>query len=735
MLRSAFILIFAACPFLAQTAKKPVTDTYDKVKVTDDYRWLENFDDPAVKEWANAQNAAARTLLDALPDRDALSRELRQVFQPAQARYVPIQQRGGTIFAMKSDPRHQHQIVVTLGSLDDLASERTVLDPDAIDPKHLTEIDFAVPSVDGRYLAASLSTGGSESGDVHVYETATGQPLADVIPSVNYATAGGGLTWNADSSGFYYTRYPRDGERAPADMHFYQEVYFHKLGDKSENDTYEIGKDFPRIAEISFAASSDGRYVGVSVAYGDGGDHEYWLLAPGRPWRTLASVADEVKQIAFGYKKDVYLVSKHGAPRGKLLHMDVAETVDQANVLVPESAVAIESVAPTKDGPLVNELAGGPSEVQFLPGDGNPAKVHVPPVSSVDCYNLDGAGPICYVGSYLEPGGYFRFDPKSRKLTPTALTTPPPIPLDGFVVTRRFAVSKDGTKVPLNIIHRKRLALDGSHPTVLTGYGGYDVSLTPAYPAAFVPLLERGVVFAEANLRGGGEYGEDWHRQGKLTNKQNVFDDFAACARYLIARKYTQPSKFAIVGGSNGGLLMGAAFTQHPEMFHAVVSMVGIYDMLRVELSPNGAFNVTEFGTVKEADQFKALYAYSPYHHVKDGSQYPAILMTTGDNDARVDPMQSRKMAARLQASGTKQPVLLRTSSTAGHGIGSSIDDNVAEWTDIDAFLLKELGGDLRPPGLGAGDLRPPGLGVRGWVVMRGSSEQNLPTIAISGSV
>ena len=695
MLRVIAILILTIFSLRAQAPKKPVSDTYDKVKVIDDYRWLENFDDPAVKQWADGQNARARASLDALPNRDALARELRQIFQPVKPRYFPIERRGGKIFAMKSDPQHQHQIVVTLGSLDDLSSEGTVLDPDAIDPKHLTEIDFAVPSVDGRYLAASLSTGGSESGDLHVYETATGRPLPDVIPRVNYATAGGGVAWNTDSSGFYYTRYPRDGERAPADMHFYQQVYFHKLGDKPENDAYEIGKDFPRIAEISFAASSDGRYIGLSVAFGDGGDHEYWLLAPSRPWRLLASVADEVKQIAFGYKQDVYLVSKRGAARGKVLHMDVAETVDQATEFVGASAAVIESVAPTRDGPLVNELAGGPSELLFLPGDGTPVSVHVPPISSVDCGNLDGLGAICYVGSYLEPGGYFSFDPKSRKLMPTALRTPPPVPLDGFVVVRRFAVSKDGTKVPLNIIHRKGLALDGSHPTLLTGYGGYSVNITPSYPAPYVPLIERDVVFAEANLRGGGEYGEDWHNQGKLTKKQNVFDDFTACAKYLVTHKYTEPAKLAIIGGSNGGLLMGAAFTQHPELYHAVVSMVGIYDMLRVELSPNGAFNVTEFGTVKEADQFKALYAYSPYHHVKDGTQYPAILLTTGDNDARVDPMQSRKMAARLQASGTKQPVLLRTSSTAGHGIGSSIDDNVALWTDIDAFLLKELGPGL----------------------------------------
>ena len=668
-----------------------MTDTYNTVKVNDDYQWLENFDDPAVKQWAAAQNAAARSFLDALPDRDAISRELRKIFQPSQPHYFPIAGRGGRIFAMKSDPSHQHQIVVTLASLDDLGSEHTVLDPDALDAKHLTEIDFAVPSVDGKYLAASLSAGGSESGDVHVYETATGKALPDVVARVNFATAGGGVAWNADSSGFYYTRYPPDGERAPADMHFFQQIYFHKLGDPPAQDRYEIGKDFPRIAEIAFASSPDGRYIGASVAFGDGGDREYWLLAPNRPWRLLAGVGEEVKQIAFGYKKDIYLVSKHGAPHGKLLHMDVAETIDQAMMLAPATAAVMQSVAPTKDGPLVNELAGGPSEVLFLPSDGAPENVRVPPVSSVDCRNLDGTGPICYVASYLDPGGYFRFNEKTRKLIPTALKIAPPVSLDGFVVSRRFAISKDGAKVPLNIIHRKGIALDGTHATLLTGYGGFDISLTPQYPAAYIPLLERGVVLAEANLRGGGEFGEEWHNQGKLTKKQNVFDDFAACAKYLIAHKYTQPAKLAIIGGSNGGLLMGAALTQHPELFHAVVSMVGIYDMLRVELSPNGAFNVTEFGTVKDAAQFKALYGYSPYHHVKDGTQYPAILMTTGDNDSRVDPMQSRKMTARLQASGTKQPVLLRTSSTAGHGIGSSIDDNVALFTDIDCFLLKEL--------------------------------------------
>jgi prolyl oligopeptidase len=254
-----------------------------------------------------------------------------------------------------------------------------------------------------------------------------------------------------------------------------------------------------------------------------------------------------------------------------------------------------------------------------------------------------------------------------------------------------MAVSKDGTKVPVNIIRRKGIRLDGNTPTLLYGYGGYAVSMTPGFLMSQRVLLDNGFVYAVANLRGGGEFGEQWHEHGNLTKKQNVFDDFAAAARLLIDRGYTKPAKLGIMGGSNGGLLMGAELTQHPEMFRAVVSFVGIYDMLRVELSPNGAFNVTEFGTVKEQDQFRALFAYSPYHHAADGTQYPAILFLTGDNDPRVDPMNSRKMTARLQASGTKQPVLLRTTSEAGHGIGTARNERFAQLADAYAFLMEQL--------------------------------------------
>jgi prolyl oligopeptidase len=268
-----------------------------------------------------------------------------------------------------------------------------------------------------------------------------------------------------------------------------------------------------------------------------------------------------------------------------------------------------------------------------------------------------------------------------------------PANFDDIEVVREFAKSKDGTKVPINILRKKGIKLDGNNPTLLYGYGGYGINLTPSFNATRRIWFDAGGVYAIANLRGGGEYGEEWHKAGNLTHKQNVFDDFIACAEHLIQRKYTRPEKLAVMGGSNGGLLMGAFLTQRPELAHAVVSRVGIYDMLRVELDPNGVFNTTEFGTVKNLEQFKALYAYSPYHHVRNGTPYPAILMTTGEHDGRVNPAHSRKMIARLQAAtSSDNPILLRVSSTTGHGIGSSLSDRIAEQTDIYAFLFKELG-------------------------------------------
>jgi prolyl oligopeptidase len=530
---------------------------------------------------------------------------------------------------------------------------------------------------------------------VHVYDVATGRTLADVIPRVNGGTAGGSLAWNGDGSGFYYTRYPRAGERPAADLDFYQQVYFHRLGTKTEQDVYSLGKDFPRIAEIEIETSEDGKFVMARMSNGDGGEYAHYLLGPSGEWQQVTRFSDQISIAAFGEDGFLYLLSRQNAPMGKIVRVAPAQpNPAQAKTIVPESKVAIEDFVPAAKRLFVIDQTGGPSEVRVFGLDGKAfGPVPLPPVSAVrGAVRTKGDEILVNTETYLNPPAWVRLDGDSGKATPTALREKGAADFSDCEVIREFATSKDGTRVPLNIIRRKGTKLDGNNPTVLYGYGGYSINLDPSYGLSLRPLLDRGVVYVYANLRGGGEFGEAWHRAGMLTKKQNVFDDFEAAARWLIDNRYTTPARLAIEGGSNGGLLMGAALTQHPDLFRAVVSHVGIYDMLRVELQPNGAFNTTEFGTVKEADQFRALYAYSPYHHVRDGTGYPAVLFLTGANDPRVDPSHSRKMTARLQASGTKRPVLLRTTSAAGHGIGTALSERIAQQADVVAFLFDQLG-------------------------------------------
>jgi len=674
--------------------KKPVTDVYNGVSVTDDYRWLENYSDPAVRAWSDAQNHYARKYLDALPIRATLYEQLKALYSQPSPRYSGLRARGGVLFALKTQPPLQQPLLVTLKSADDLGSEHVVLDPNQLDTSGGTEIDFYVPSTDGKLVAVSLSKGGSESGDVHVYDVASGQETGSAVPGVNGGTAGGSVAWNADGSGYYYTRYPRTGERPEADLAFFQEVYFHQLGTDTRQDAYSLGKDFPRIAEIQLQATDDGRYIVASMGYGDGGEYAHYLLGPDHQWHQFARLSDEISAAAFSTDGYLYLLSRLNAPKGKILRTPVAHpSVADAQTVVPESKAVIERLLPLGNALYVQDVLGGPSQIRIFDGSGKPqGNVPMAPLSAVEQTARGASGELLFQSeTYLDPAAWYRYDATAAKVVRMAMFDKPVADFSDAEVIRVFAPSKDGTKIPLNIIRRKGIQLDGKNPVLLTGYGGYSISLSPGYSRRLRLLLDHGFIFAEANLRGGGEYGDAWHRAGMLTKKQNVFDDFAACAHYLIDHKYTTPAKLGIEGGSNGGLLMGAELTQHPELFGAVVSHVGIYDMLRVELQPNGAFNVTEFGTVKEPDQFKALYAYSPYHHVQDGTNYPPVLFLTGDNDPRVDPLNSRKMTARLQASGSQHLVLLRTSGNSGHGIGTALSEYIAQQADVLAFLFDQL--------------------------------------------
>ncbi len=702
------------------TPLEPVTNVYHGVAVVDNYQWLENAASPAVRNWTRLQNERTADYFSQLPYRDGIARQLLKLESEESARYYGLQERNGRIFAFRFKPPAQQPVLVFLSSLDSTRTERVVFDPNRYDPKGTTAMDWFVPSRDGRLAAVSLSKGGSEQGTLHFFLADTGLELADQIPRVQYATGGGSAAWTADGSGIFYTRYPHAGERPEADLNFYQQVWYHRLGTPGLEDTYQLGKAFPRIAEIELKSSRDGRYILASVANGDGGQYEHFVRLPSGRWVQVARFNDGIKRAKFGPGDALYLRSVQGAPRGQVLRLplravemtaqrprsgagaaSLAGPASSGNLLSHATAVAlqtqgvVEGFAPCEKGLYVSEMLGGPSELLYLPrGSFEAQEIPVRPVSTVTSLQSWQDDQVFFGDeSYLKPFAWFTWHPGLQRPRRTTLFTTSRVNFDDIKVVREFATSKDGTKVPLNIMYKKGTQLNGQNPTILYGYGGFDISLTPDFRPARRVWFDAGGVYVVANLRGGGEYGEEWHKAGNLTRKQNVFDDFIAAAEHLVRRGYTSPAKLAVEGGSNGGLLMGAFLTQRPELARAVVSYVGIYDMLRLELDPNGQFNTTEYGSVKNPAQFKALYAYSPYHHVRNGVKYPAVLLMTGANDRRVNPAQSRKMAARLQAAtASNRPILLRTATSAGHGFGTALSERIAEEADAYAFLFDQLG-------------------------------------------
>ncbi len=711
-LRLLFILllVLGGCAAIQppQTPRIPVVNVYHSVEVTDPYQWLEDWDDEHVQGWSDEQNVYARQVLDRLPHVEELRERITEIMTAESVSYSSLCRREGRLFAIKRQPPLEQPFLVVMPSIREPHSERVIVDPMKMDSSGSTAIDWYVPSNDGRLVAVSLSAGGSESGDVHVYESESGKEVGEVIVRVNGGTAGGDVAWTPDGSGFYYTRYPREGERPTEDVDFYQQVWFHQLGTSPDEDRYEIGKDFPRIVEINLEADRQSDLVLVTTQYGDSGRFAHYIRMPDGQWKQISDYDDQIVQATFGPEAALFLISRAGAPRGKIIKLTPGNySLENARVIIPEGKDTIVStffghppMVATPSCLYVTYQLGGPSEVRVFDYNGNQQKgPDILPVSNVGQIIAAGGDDILYQNSsYLEPPAWYVFEKEKGSTKKTTLVTQSPVDFSDCEVVREYATSKDGTRVPVNIVRRKGITLDGSNPVLLTGYGGYGINVEPGFSALRRVWIDRGGVYAQANLRGGGEFGEQWHKNGMLTKKQNVFDDFAAVMHHMIDSGYTTPERLAIMGGSNGGLLMGAMITQHPELCRAVVSFVGIYDMLRVELAPNGQFNIPEFGTVKDLDQFRALHAYSPYHHVEEGTAYPSILFLTGANDPRVDPMHSRKMTALLQeATSSDRPILLRTSSKTGHGLGTPLSERVNSSVHYHAFLLNELGLQYRP--------------------------------------
>ena len=751
-------------PLAAQvrTPKKATTETYHGTKVVDPYQWLENAADPSVKNWTRAQNDYSRAYLDKLSTRSALAYEFEKLYSAVSADYSSLRVAAGRTFAIKFKPPAQQATLVWLKSPNDVKSEKLVVDPNQLDPEGGTSIDFYEPSLDGNYVAVSMSEKGSEAGTVYVFDVSTGRKLKDVVTRVQFPTAGGSVAWNGDGSGFYYTRYPHPGERPPADERFFQQVYFHKLGTAAKEDRYEIGKEFPRIAEIELKSNMDGRYLLATVSNGDGGEYAHYLRAPSGKWSQITRFEDRVKQAEFGREplyiefpedSSLYLLSRKDAPRGQIVRLALNNPVlAEAQVVINQSSNVIHQFVPSATGLYVEDIVGGPSEVRFhnfYPGAEPPTESSsrgerrgrrregtsqsrtewklalrgVFAVQQMLCRRGDEL--LVRAVRYTEPYTWYSYDPQESRdrIDSTDLRGVAPAAFTDVEAIRQTAISKDGTKVPLTIIRRKGTRLNGEAPTILTGYGGFDISVTPRFDFTRRVWIDQGGIIAIANLRGGGEFGEEWHLAGNLTRKQNVFDDFIACAEFLVRSNYTNPKKLAIQGGSNGGLLVGAVMTQRPELFKAVVAQVGVFDMLKVERDPNGQFNTTEFGSVQVPEQFRALYGYSPYHRVKDGVAYPATLILTGEHDGRVNPAHSRKMTARLQgATKSKEPVLLRTSSKSGHGLGTALNERIAQTVDIYSFLMEQLGIEYSEVARGpwAGGVTPTSATVKARIAREG---------------
>ncbi|QDT05040.1 Prolyl endopeptidase [Rubripirellula lacrimiformis] len=690
------------------TATSPTVDRYHGVDVHDDYRWLEDWSDPKVQEWSELQNAYARQTLDALPAVEAIRARVTEIMSARLISYANVHFAGGKYFAIKNQPPKEQSFLIRFDDLQNPDQASILFDPNVVDTDGTTSIDWYEPSPDGKWVAISISTGGSEVGDVSVFDTSSGMRVFEVVPRVNSGTAGGDLAWTPNSDGFYYTRHPRSGERDEADLNFYQQLFFHELGTDSANDRFELGTDFPRIAEIEVEVNDATGRVLCNVQDGDGGQFSHFVRSAAGRWVQFSQFGDKLVQATFEPNGCVLAITRQDAARGRIVRLpdpvndprkQVPVIDEDTDTVVTSFYHAPPSLLATEDRIYVTYQLGGPSQIRVfdLHGQPLPAPTQLPISSVGGIEPLSGNDILFHNASYVQPTQWLHFDAANSETIRTALSSQSNVDFDDVTVRREFATSKDGTQVPVNIIRPE--SATGAGPLVLYGYGGYGINLTPGFKAANKVLLEQGVTYVVANIRGGGEFGEQWHLGGNLTNKQNVFDDFYSAATHLIEKGYTTSDQLAIMGGSNGGLLMGATLTQHPDLAKCVVSSVGIYDMLRVELSPNGSFNIPEFGTVKNPDHFEAMRAYSPFHNVRDTVEYPATIFFTGANDPRVDPMQSRKMTGRMQAANPGGlPVLLRTSANSGHGGDTGLSQRIEEAVDRNAFLFYHLGVDYQQP-------------------------------------
>ena len=668
-------------------------DTYHGVKVADPYRWLEDDvrQSAAVRDWVAAQNRVTFSYLQQIPERGAIKERMTHLWD--YAKYgVPFKE-GKRYFFFKNNGLQNHAVLFTQTTLAD--APEVLLDPNSWSADGTVALAGVSVSPDGRYLAYGIQEGGSDWRTWRVLDIETRKLLDDELQWLKFTAT----SWTKDGKGFFYSRYP-----APSAAQKFQspnlnhQVYYHKVGTPQADDTLIYATpDYPKWS-FDAGVTEDGRYLIIRAS--EGTDARYRvvyqdLTQAGAKPVTLIDKFEHDYQLAGSAGKNLYFRTTHGAPKGRLVAINLGQpAVEQWRELVPEREHVLLDAALLGGKFVANYLRDAHSQIKIYNRDGSLLRtITLPGIGAVSGFAGKSDDPETFYSysSFNAPGVIYRYDivtGESSKLHAAKVD----FNADDYVVKQTFCASKDGTKVPMFVAHHKNVALDGNNPTLLYGYGGFNISLLPSFSVTRLAWMEMGGVYAVANLRGGGEYGEQWHKAGTKLNKQNVFDDFIAAGECLIEQRYTRPKKLAIVGRSNGGLLVGAVINQRPDLFAAALPAVGVMHMLRFHQFTAGRFWVDDYGSAENAEQFAALHAYSPYHNIVEGTKYPAVLVTTADTDDRVVPGHSFKYAAALQAAHAgKTPVLIRIETRAGHGSGKPTAMIIEEYADQWAFLLRNL--------------------------------------------
>ena len=683
-----------------RTAREDVIDDVHGERIVDPYRWLESDTSKRVGEWTDAQNARTRTILDALPQRPAFASRLRELLSVGLLSTPrPI---AGRIFHTRREGEQKQAVLYVRDAVD--GADRALADPNALDREGLVTLDWYYPSPDARLVAYGLSRGGDEMSTLHVVETATGRDLADHIPHTQRST----VAWVSSDGGFYYTVHPAPGSVPPGDENYYRRVRYHRLADDPAKDQLVFGEDRPKEDILSVSASEDGRWI-LFTAFKGWAKSDLYLFDRAHPDRGLATVIEGQDAIAEGFVLGgrLWVRTNLDAPNYRVVSV-ACESPDATRweTVVPEGKDVIESFDRTRDRVAVLRLVRATSRLATYDLRGKDEReIRLPSLGAIEIVagEHDGDRVGYMFQSFTQPPIAFVANaPIGQAEELVRLRMPDRLDVAGIAVDQITYASRDGTGVTMFLVHRKEVSPTGKIPTLLTGYGGFNISRTPAYSAGVAAWVEAGGLFAMPNLRGGGEYGETWHRAGMLANKQNVFDDFHSAAEALIAGGWTESRHLAISGGSNGGLLVGVALTQRPDLFAAVSCAVPLLDMLRYQNFRIARFWIAEYGSAEDPEQAKWLRKYSPYHNVRAGVRYPAVLFTTAEGDSRVDPMHARKMAASLQAQSEdpESVVLLRVDRDAGHGIGKPLDKQVDDFADQYAFIAWRTGLDLNGPGM-----------------------------------